>query len=213
MSNINSLLEKLLSAVYGREVRQTIHDAFKFCHNEIIKGDTEIRQIANNAGVLATEAKELAEETKGGVVLWKGRATAGAGDDFFIPEECFHHNRTTLTLMIESYTMASGSAAGCGNAPVFITLVIGTVKDLIGTELGSGYDPYVDKNGDSVGDIYTNAHESATAEDNLLITLFARKTTDSRYAVGMFELSSQTDPDIAVTSISAIIPKDLEDEV
>ena len=212
MSSINSLLEKILSAVYGREVRQSIHDAIKFCHNETVAGDTEMRILANNAGVLATEAKELAEETKGGVVLWNGMAIAGAGVDFSIPEKCFHHNRTTLTLMIESYTMSSGSEAGVGNGPVFMTLILGTTEDLVGTNMGSAYDPYVNKNGYSTGDIYTNAHVSVASEDNLLITVYAKKTADSRYAIGIFTISSNSDPDIVVTSISAIIPKDLEDE-
>ena len=212
MSDIQSLLKKILIAVYGREVRQSIHDAIKTCYNSAVAGDVQVLDVANKAGLLAAEAKALAEETKGGVTLWSGAAIAGAEADFTIPEKCFHHNGTTLTLMIESYTMKTGENTMVGNVPVFLTLVLGTTYDLLGTHWGDGYDPYVNAHGYSVGDLYTNVHEAGTPVDHLLMTLWAKKTVDSRYAVGIFKISDNTDIDIVVTSISAIVPKDLEVE-
>lgn len=35
MSNINALLTKILSAVYGKDVRGSIHDAIKECYSDV----------------------------------------------------------------------------------------------------------------------------------------------------------------------------------
>ena len=58
------LLESILSAVYGKDVRQSIHDALEECHSiaeDANNATTEISKIATEAKTTAEEAKEVAE--------------------------------------------------------------------------------------------------------------------------------------------------------
>lgn len=60
MSRINSLLEHLLSAVYGRDVRQSIHDSIKECYDDVTTGKTMAEKAAGAANTAASTANSAA---------------------------------------------------------------------------------------------------------------------------------------------------------
>lgn len=60
MSRINSLLENLLSAVYGRDVRQSIHDSIKECYDDVTTGKTMAEKAAGAANTAASTANSAA---------------------------------------------------------------------------------------------------------------------------------------------------------
>ena len=47
MSNIQENLEKILHAVFGRDVRQAIHDGIKNCYDDGIAGSEELNDVRN----------------------------------------------------------------------------------------------------------------------------------------------------------------------
>lgn len=254
MSDIQSLLKKILTAVYGREVRQSIHDAIAAIDTETtdkmaeskniaesaVNTATESKYIAETAVTYATEsrnlaqtavdtareskdialtasnhaleAKDLAGKIKGGVTLWNGSAKPGAVLIFSIPEECFHNNRTTLTIMVESYTIGSGSYAERGNKPAFLTLCLGTASEVAGTDVGSSYDPYVNKEGYAMAQVYSNVHDISELVDDLNAVMQVKKTADARYSTASFHIDEGSDADIIVVGITAIIFEDLEEQ-
>lgn len=61
MSKIDSLLAHILSAVYGRDVRQSIHDAIKECYDDVTDGTT-IAEVAANAAMTATSKANTATD-------------------------------------------------------------------------------------------------------------------------------------------------------
>lgn len=56
MSRISSLLESILNSVYGRDVRQSIHDSIQECYNDVTKGKTLADAAADNANAAANNA-------------------------------------------------------------------------------------------------------------------------------------------------------------
>lgn len=210
MSEISTYLTKIKNAVYGREVRTAIHDAIDTMNKDAKKLDAQLTDRMIVVEICADEAMEKAQESKGGYVLWKGASFPGSKVEFSIPEMCFHHNRTTITLMIETYTVSAGDNAPVGNVPIFVTLICGTLKDLMGSDLGMSFNPYSNEFGYATNDMYTNVHIKETVVDLLKASVRVKKTVDSRYAVGVFSISNDSDDELVVTSISALIPTDLE---
>lgn len=60
MSKINSLLAHILSAVYGRDVRQSIHDSIKECYDDVTSGKTIAEKAASVANAAASTANSAA---------------------------------------------------------------------------------------------------------------------------------------------------------
>lgn len=210
MSNITTYLNKIKTAIYGKEVRSSIHDALDMMNKDAKKLDADLTDRMVVAEICAEEAMQKAKEAKGGVVLWKGCAFPGTLVEFTIPEYCFHHNKTTLTLMIESYTVKVGGNAPNGNKPIFVTLILGTMSEMMGSTLGPSFEPYANEQGYATNDLYTNIHIDVDIEDLVKASVRAKKTVDSRYAIGTFAVSQESDGEVMFTSVSAIISKDLE---
>lgn len=57
MSRIENLLSQILSAVYGKDVRQSIHDAIEQCYSDVSNAKTLAENAANNANTAATNAE------------------------------------------------------------------------------------------------------------------------------------------------------------
>ena len=57
MSRIGNLLAQILSAVYGKDVRQSIHDAIKECYDDVTNAKTIADQSASNADQAAADAE------------------------------------------------------------------------------------------------------------------------------------------------------------
>lgn len=53
MANISTLLGQILKAVYGKDVRQSIHDAISQCYDDVISGKTLADKAAANANTAA----------------------------------------------------------------------------------------------------------------------------------------------------------------
>ena len=57
MANISTLLGQILKAVYGKDVRQSIHDAISQCYDDVASGKTLADKAAANANTAAQQAK------------------------------------------------------------------------------------------------------------------------------------------------------------
>lgn len=62
MSKISTLLSQILSAVYGKDVRQSIHDSIEQCYSDVSEGKTIADTAAENANTAAVQAKTDAED-------------------------------------------------------------------------------------------------------------------------------------------------------
>ncbi len=62
MSQISECLERVLRAVHGRDVRQSIHDSIMECYTDVSSGKTIADQAAANANAAAAAANKAAEE-------------------------------------------------------------------------------------------------------------------------------------------------------
>ena len=58
MSRIDILLEQILAAIYGRDVRQSIHDAISECYDDVSNAKTLADQAISQAETMATNAEE-----------------------------------------------------------------------------------------------------------------------------------------------------------
>lgn len=67
MSRISSLLAQILSAVYGKDVRQSIHDAIAQCYSDASAGKTLADNAANSANQAASDAENRVSEAIGGM--------------------------------------------------------------------------------------------------------------------------------------------------
>ncbi len=57
MSRISQLLAQILSAVYGKDVRQSIHDAIEQCYADVSNAKTLAEASATNANNVATNSE------------------------------------------------------------------------------------------------------------------------------------------------------------
>ena len=57
MSRISQLLAQILSAVYGKDVRQSIHDAIEQCYTDVSNAKTLADAAATNANNAATNSE------------------------------------------------------------------------------------------------------------------------------------------------------------
>lgn len=57
MSRISQLLAQILSAVYGKDVRQSIHDAIEQCYADVSNAKTLAEVAATNANNVATNSE------------------------------------------------------------------------------------------------------------------------------------------------------------
>lgn len=57
MSRISNLLAQILSAVYGKDVRQSIHDAIEQCYTDVSNAKTLSEDATANANAAATSAE------------------------------------------------------------------------------------------------------------------------------------------------------------
>lgn len=57
MSKISTLLDSILAAVYGKDVRQSIHDAIEQCYADVSDGKTLSEEASENAKSAATDAE------------------------------------------------------------------------------------------------------------------------------------------------------------
>ena len=64
MSNIDTYLAKIMSAVYGEEVRGSIHDAIEKCYTDTTTGKTTADTAAASANAAATRANTAASEAE-----------------------------------------------------------------------------------------------------------------------------------------------------
>lgn len=62
MANISTLLGQILKAVYGKDVRQSIHDAISQCYDDVISGKTLADKAAANANTAAEQARASADD-------------------------------------------------------------------------------------------------------------------------------------------------------
>ena len=73
MADIQNLLKQLLTAVYGKDVRQTIHDSIKQCYADTSKGVTPVITTTSVDGGTEVTIKVGANTTK--FVVEDGTAT------------------------------------------------------------------------------------------------------------------------------------------
>ncbi len=62
MSKILTLLNQILSAVYGKDVRQSIHDSIEQCYSDVSNSKTIADAAAENANTAAAQAKTDTED-------------------------------------------------------------------------------------------------------------------------------------------------------
>ena len=62
MTDISALLGQILKAVYGKDVRQSIHDAISQCYDDVTGGKTLADKAAENANAAAQQAKDSADD-------------------------------------------------------------------------------------------------------------------------------------------------------
>lgn len=108
MSNIQTFLEKIISARYGKDVRQSIHDAIE-----------EIDKVADTAQGSATEAAEIAvksasdaEQYRNEAKQYRDEAVAVAGVEFATTEKAglVKPDGTTITVDPDGTIHSVGSA-------------------------------------------------------------------------------------------------------
>lgn len=63
MSKISTLLNQILNAVNGKDVRQSIHDSIKQCYSDVCEGKTIAETAAENANAVAAQVKAEADNT------------------------------------------------------------------------------------------------------------------------------------------------------
>ena len=62
MANISALLGQILKAVYGKDVRQSIHDAISQCYDDVTSGKTLADEAAEKANTAAQQAKDSVDD-------------------------------------------------------------------------------------------------------------------------------------------------------
>ena len=62
MANISALLGQILKAVYGKDVRQSIHDAISQCYDDVTSGRTLADEAAEKANTAAQQAKDSVDD-------------------------------------------------------------------------------------------------------------------------------------------------------
>lgn len=117
MGNIQDLLAQILSARYGRDVRQSIHDAIETCYEDghagaidlqarTLLGDTDISGISETVTGAVVElngAVEEAQTTANGAVTAAGEAMTAAqaaqstADGKLSPEDALKYDRASKT--------------------------------------------------------------------------------------------------------------------
>lgn len=75
-SNIQSLLNDILNAVYGRDVRNAIHDAIEICYDDVEEGKTIAETAAASVGDAATRATNAANAANAAATSASNAATA-----------------------------------------------------------------------------------------------------------------------------------------
>lgn len=58
MADISTLLSQILKAVYGKDVRQSIHDSISQCYSDVTAGKTLADAAAEKANAAAQKAKD-----------------------------------------------------------------------------------------------------------------------------------------------------------
>lgn len=146
-------------------------------------------------------------------ILWRGGIFPGGNVEFTIPEECLHNNKTTVTLVIESYLRMDDDKPTLGTTAMIVPLSFGSPVDFGIDETEEGFFPYTDTYGYSIAAVYQNIHETAIsyASSTLKMNIEAMKVVDGRYAVCKASVDEASDSGIIVTNISAYVPEEMEE--
>lgn len=81
MANIRDLLKNIMQAIYGKDVRQSIHDAIEQCYTDagnLAEENTRAAQTAYNAAGRADQATDSANRAAGSAVAAAARANSEA---------------------------------------------------------------------------------------------------------------------------------------
>ncbi len=62
MSKISTLLNQILNAVNGKDMRQSIHDSIKQCYSDVCEGKTIAETAAENANAVAAQVRSEADD-------------------------------------------------------------------------------------------------------------------------------------------------------
>ncbi len=141
--------------------------------------------------VQAVKVYEIQDQKDQIKTLWSGTMVSGT-ISFNVPQECFHENESTLTLLIE----AAGNGSGKGDMTAVVSI------RLEPTDISN---PNVDTEGFVYKSLYVTEIVQNLATGNE-ITVRAKKVSDSRYAVCNIEFNAMSGNPIVLTCISAIIP-------
>ena len=102
MSNISEFLQKILSARYGKEVRQSIHDAIK-----------EVDNVADNAKDSATNAAEQAHENAN-----RAEEAAGKAEEAALKTEEISYEITDIKQQVQVVAEKAEEAVGAAETAV-----------------------------------------------------------------------------------------------
>lgn len=168
----------------------------------------------DNMDKIDTAVRE-AEKKGGSMILWRGALMAGGSAEFNVPEECFHNNGTTLTLLVDGYYRKGVAASELGKNldMTGATLCFGSAGDFGLTDHASDkyYAPYADDEGNAYVKIYRNDSVSSDTNAYLNMTIKAKKVPDTRHAVCTIAMNSDKYFNNAiVTCVSAIAPAEME---
>lgn len=104
MANISTLLGQILKAVYGKDVRQSIHDAISQCYDDVTSGKTLADKAAANANTAAQQAKTSADNAIESMTTQTNAAIAGCN--------------SASTAANNAASNASAKAAAANNAAI-----------------------------------------------------------------------------------------------
>lgn len=106
MSRISGFLAQILSAVYGKDVRQSIHDAIEQCYTDVSNAKTIAEAATNNANTAASNAES---RTKAAISSMQTDTNTAIGN-------CNSATTAANTAATNANTKANAANTAAGNA-------------------------------------------------------------------------------------------------
>ena len=201
MANISNYLKQILTARYGKDVRQSIHDGIEAINNEVAADKAEIVESKNLAATSASEAALSAQNAANSANTATVKATAAANSET--------NAKTSETNAKTSATTASekATAAATSEANAKTSAESATTNAATATQKASDASTYANNAKASANTANTHAataSEKATAAANSAntATVKANSASDSAvlaesYAVGGTGIRENEDVDNA----------------
>lgn len=201
--NIQSLLNDILNAVYGRDVRDSIHDAIELCYDDVSTGRTIAEAAADSVDdsvAAATSAANAANAAATSANSAADAATAAASHAETASSglsSAIQSANTAATNATNAATDATDAATAATNAANAANTAAAAAQDAIDTI------EEIDVDTDLVLQAITNANNAATAANNAASSATAATTAANNAADNAN--TKATDANNAINSITTAV--------